>query len=70
VHPQLLHQIADDRVLGRRRSLPAPVRRRPPTRGGGVATRLRSGVGTLLIAAGTRLAAPRPRPVGVPTTPT
>jgi hypothetical protein len=70
MHPLLLHQIADDHVIGRRRSDPRrhPHRRRPSRRG--VAVGLRAAVGGLLITVGTRVAGPRPDAVGLRRTPT
>ena len=70
MHPILLHQIADDRVIGRRRSDRhyRPVRRRRSGRG--VTGRLRSAVGGVLITVGTRVAGPRPGAVGLRRTPT
>jgi hypothetical protein len=65
MNPQLLHQIADDRVIQRRRSFAArshAVRRSP--RGARVFTaKLRAGVGGLLITVGTHVAGARSVPV-------
>jgi hypothetical protein len=65
MHPQLLHQLADDSVLERRRHHQNHRRRtrrtRPDHR---FPARLRLSVGGLLIAAGTRLAGTRAGPGG------
>ena len=70
MHPIVLHQIADDSVIGRRRSdgRLRPVRIRRP--GPSVAARTRAGIGGLLITMGTRVAGPRPGTVGLRRTPT
>jgi len=70
MHPQLLHQIADDRVIGRRRSRPPPVGRRPRRTGPGVTARLRAAAGGILITLGTRVAGPRYGTAGLRRTPT
>ncbi len=69
MHPLLLHQIADDRVVGRRRSdPPRPAHRRRGRHR--TSTRLRAGVGGLLISVGTRVSGTRTGPVALPRTPT
>ncbi len=70
MHPLLLHRIADDRVIERRRSDPPRQLRRQRRSGWGATARLRSGVGGLLIAVGIRVAGTRAVPVGLYRTPT
>ncbi len=69
MHPQLLHQIADDRVIERRRSHLAPPRGPRRRLGARPTARVRTRVGGLLIAVGTRVAGPRSEPLGLPSHP-
>lgn len=67
MHPTLLHQLADDRVIERRRSHPNRGRlvRRTHYRGSHLTGRLRVGIGGLLITAGHRLVGTRAGPGGL-----
>ena len=56
MHPQLLHQLANDSVIDRRRHAPSHRRGSVRTR---TPSRLRLRVGGVLIAVGTRLAGTR-----------
>jgi hypothetical protein len=66
MNPTLLHQIADDRVIERRRYHQVHDRRpRRPGHRVRIPARLRVAAGGLLIATGTRLAGTRTGPAGL-----
>jgi len=72
MHPLLLHQIADDHVLHRRRSHPhhCELARRRRRQARNRSVRARAVLGGVLITLGTRLAGPRPAAGALHRTPT
>jgi hypothetical protein len=70
MHPLLLHQFADERVIDRRRSLHRRYDHRRHPGGSGTAARVRAGIGGILITVGTRVAGTSTTRVALRRTPT